>query len=155
MTTPTLAPHHFMFSTRFVDGRRLCGACGDDYDAGHHILITTLKPYTTYVCPNDNGAGRHRSIYTGAFAPELRRVGQERCICGARLVEQDTEHWELTFDLLREDGTWHTIRKVVSRHETHTQKHGLDALAAAAGGVRNVTLTRLVRATEEHTDADH
>lgn len=50
--------HYFVFSRNWSGGgKRRCGECGLPYDDGDHIEITTLKPYTSYVCPTGGGLG--------------------------------------------------------------------------------------------------
>ncbi|WP_402465696.1 hypothetical protein [Isoptericola aurantiacus] len=139
-----MGAHHFEFSPRFRNGHRICAACDRDYDHGEHIEITTLKPYTSYVCPNDTGRG-HSAIWTGAHLPANRTPTQHLCDCGAEFIEEDRETWRLTWEMQTPDRPdWHTVSKVASGHETAQQESGLRRLAEQGDGVRNVRRTRLV-----------
>lgn len=139
-----MSAHYFTFSRDFVDGRRLCGDCRLNYDAGEHIEITVLEPYTSYVCPENRGQLGHSGRWTGAYLPELRRLSDGQCICGATLVKEDQETWRLSWEMQHPPGTpWHTVSKVQSRHGAETQRAGLLELIEQGEPIRNVQLTQL------------
>jgi len=109
--------HYFEFSTNWSGSERLCGTCGRSYDGGEHIEITTLKPYTSYVCPDAEKAGRgHSSKWTGAYRKELRSLRDHLCLCGKEFVEEDHERWELTYEVGPE---WRPVSVIRSRHGAH------------------------------------
>lgn len=138
------AAHYFEFSRDFVDGERICGSCRLSYATGEHIEITTLKPFTNYICPSGGGTG-HSSIYTGAHRPELRNLREHICACGRELVEEDHEKWMLQFEVER-DGVWAPVEVVQSRHATEQQYAGLMDLIEEGEPIRNVKRTQLVAA---------
>ena len=139
--------HHFQFSTSFdPNGRRRCGECRQPYDDGEHIEITTLKPYTSYVCPTGGGSGLgHSALWTGAYHPELRSLRDGHCSCGAEYVEEDRELWQLNFEIQRPGagGHWTPVTTTKSRHAAHEQHAGLLALIDQGEPVRNVVLKAL------------
>lgn len=138
------AGHYFEFSRVFVDGRRLCGACRRNYDDGDHIEVAVLKPYTSYVCPEGAGQLGHSGRWTGAYIPELRSLRDKFCICGAELVEEDSEQWLLSWEMRTPfNDDWRPVTKVDSRHATHSQRTGLLELVDQGEPIRNVTLTRV------------
>lgn len=138
-------PHYFEFSTKFDgNGHRRCGACRRTYDDGAHIEITTLKPYTNYVCPSGAGLG-HGYVWTGAYRPSLRTLRDHLCICGKEYVEEDREQWQLSWEMQTPfgGGDWNPVRVVRSRHAAHEQRDGLLHLIASGEPVRNVVLTQV------------
>lgn len=142
-------PHYFKFSTNWIataDGqKRLCGDCGDPYGIGDHIEVTVLKPYTKYVCPTDDGEQGHSSRWTGAYSPELRRPDDKLCVCGAEFVEEDTETWQLSWEMKRgPDDPWHPVSAIRSRHQAEKQRRGLLELIERGEAIRNVELVKLV-----------
>lgn len=138
-------PHYFEFSTNWAGRERLCKACDQTYDAGQHIEITTLKPFTHYICPNDGGLLGHRSIYTGAYLPSLRGLRDHLCSCGAELVEEDHEQWEISFEVGDGIGGWRPVSAIRSRHAAEQQERGLRNLIEQGEPIRNVQLHELVR----------
>lgn len=138
-----MSGHYFAFSRNWLGADRLCGECGLTYAAGEHIEITTLKPYTSYVCPDDEGMG-HSGIWTGAYLPVNRTLIQHLCICGREFVEEDRETWRLSWEMQREDGTWGPVERIGSRSSTTNQREGLLTLPE----IRNVQLVQLVEAGE-------
>lgn len=139
--------HYFAFSRNWLDGRRLCGECSLNYDQGDHIEITVLKARTTYVCPESSGrtgALGHSSISTGAYHPEMRRLSDETCTCGATLVEEDNEQWRLTFETATPlDPEWHSVSVVRSKHAALQQQAGLLELIDQGEPIRNVVLEQV------------
>jgi hypothetical protein len=142
--------HYFEFQSKFDPSthKRLCARCQHTYDNGSHIEITTLKPYTNYVCPTGGGYG-HSGIYTGALPLELRNLRQHLCICGAEFVEEDLEKWKLSWEMSSDFGrSWHPVSVVRSRHAASEQHRGLLELVAEGEAIRNVELVALNRAKE-------
>ena len=142
----TTASHYFRFSRDFDgNGRRRCADCRLSYDDGDHIEITTLKPYTNYVCPSAGGLG-HKSVYTGAYHPDGRTLRDHLCTCGANLVEEDRELWQLSFEVQRPDGDghWTPVTTTKSKHAAQLQHAGLLELIDQGEAIRNVELVRLV-----------
>lgn len=140
--------HYFEFSRDFVNGKRLCGACRQNYDDGDHIEVTVLKPYTSYACPSGGGLG-HSGHWTGAYRPELRSLRDKFCICGLALVEEDSEQWVLSWEMqtpFADD--WRPVTKVDSKHATHSQRDGLLELIDQGEPIRNVSLTRVAPSSE-------
>lgn len=136
-------PHHFKFSRDWLDGKRLCGDCRLPYDEGSHIEITVLKPYTSYVCPTGGGLG-HSSRWTGTYRPEGRSLQDKFCSCGVELIEEDTERWRLSWEMVGPyDETWRPIEKVASRHAAHQQRDGLLQLIDQGEPIRNVRLEQV------------
>lgn len=132
--------HYFKFSTNWSSGQRLCGDCNLSYDAGQHIEITTLKPFTNYVCPTGGGYG-HSSTYTGALIPSLRTLHQHLCICGNEFVVEDNESWTLTWEMKDPwSDEWRTVSNTQSKHAAHAQRDGLLELIERGEDVRNVVL---------------
>lgn len=137
-----MSAHYFTFSRDFQDGRRLCGECRLNYDDGDHIEVTVLKPYTSYVCPSGGGYG-HSSTWTGAYRPEGRSLRDKFCACSAEYVEEDTERWRLSWEMVGPHGDdWRPIEKVDSKHATHLQRDGLLELIGRGEPIRNVALVR-------------
>jgi hypothetical protein len=139
--------HYFAFSSTFRNGERVCRECDRSYARGDHLVVDRLKPRTKYVCPSGGGLG-HSGMYTGALDahPELRRPDEHLCICGEEFVEEDTETWQLTFEMRTPlDPEWHTVKVVRSRHASEQQRLGLIALAEQGEPIRNVNLVRLDR----------
>lgn len=134
-------PHYFEFSRNFAGTHRLCGHCAKTYDDGAHIEITTLKSYTSYVCPSGEGLG-HSAMYTGAYEPSLRTLSDHLCTCGREFVEEDRERWVISWEMQDDDGQWHPVERIGSRHSTESQRDGLLTLPE----IRNVCLGRLVEA---------
>jgi hypothetical protein len=134
--------HYFKFSTNWSNGKRLCGTCEKTYHEGNHILIETLKPYTSYVCPKSSQERGHSSVWTGASHehPELRTPTEHLCQCGTEYVEEDKETWELSYEL---GSDWHPVSVVRSKWATHAQRDGLLELIQAGEPIRNVTLVQL------------
>ena len=133
--------HYFTFSTEWANRKRLCADCRRDYDAGEHIEITTLKPYTSYVCPSG-----HSSIWTGAYAPSSRTLRDHICSCGAEFVEEDTEQWEVSFEMQHPGSDyWALVRVVRSSHPAHQQHAGLLGLLAQGEPIRNVQLRQVAQ----------
>lgn len=132
-------PHYFKFSRHFAGAHRLCGQCEKTYDDGPHIEITTLKPYTSYVCPSGGGLG-HSAIRTGAYGPSLRSLTDHLCTCGLEFVEEDHERWLVSWEMQDDDGEWRPVERIGSRHSTESQRDGLLTLPE----IRNVRLIRLV-----------
>lgn len=138
-----MAAHHFAFSTNWSGRDRLCGDCNQSYGDGDHIEITTLKPYTSYVCPTGGGLG-HSSRWTGAYRLELRTLHDHLCMCGAELVEEDNERWLLTWEMqtpLSDDWTPHSV--VRSRHAAQAQYDGMLELIGQGEPIRGVTLRKV------------
>lgn len=142
MTATETAAHYFKFSTNWTaNGERRCGDCDQTYEAGQHIEITTLKPFTNYVCPAGGGYG-HSGTYTGALIPSLRTLHQHLCICGAEFVEEDTESWTLTWEMKDPwSAEWRNVSKTQSKHAAHAQRAGLLELIERGEAIRNVELT--------------
>lgn len=140
-----LVAHHFKFSTVWRGNQRLCGICSLPYDEGNHIEITTLKPYTSYVCPSGGGYG-HSGRYTGSHDhPELRTVRDHLCACGAEFVEEDRERWLLSWEMRSPSSSqWHRVETVASRHASEAQQAGLLALVEAGEPIRDVKRVELV-----------
>lgn len=136
------AAHHFVIvGNNFRGGVRMCGQCDLGYDDGDHIEITDLKPYTSYVCPNGGGTLGHSGVWTGAYRADGRSLRDRLCICGAELVEEDTEQWRLSWEMKTPySDDWRPITKVDSKHATHAQRDGLLALIDEGEPIRNVTL---------------
>lgn len=146
MSTGTEA-HTFEFSTNWSETRRrLCKRCSLDYDAGEHIEVKVLKPFTNYVCPVGAGQLGHSGVYSGAQnSPELRSPQDKFCICGAEFIEEDTETWRLSFEIpALHTGERTPVERVGTRTSTHNQKAGLEELVRAGEHVRKIRLTRLV-----------
>lgn len=133
--------HYFAFSTNWSGTDRLCGDCGLTYDDGAHIEITTLKPYTKYVCPSGGGYG-HSSVYTGSYDPVGRRLTDHICLCGREFVEEDKETWRLSWEMDTGEG-WRHVEHIQSRHASEQQKAGLEELIAKGEPIRNVKLVEL------------
>lgn len=145
MTQPSsVTTHYFQFSRDFEGGRRLCADCRLSYDAGDHIEITTLKPYTHYVCPAGGGLG-HSSIWTGAYYAEFRTLRDHLCICGAELVAEDDERWQISWEMQSpfSGGDWVPQHVVRSRHAAHEQHAGLLQLIEQGEPIRNVRLVQV------------
>lgn len=124
-------------------GERLCKVCGQSYDDGEHIEITTLKPYTSYVCPTGGGRG-HSSIWTGALLHSLRTLTQHLCVCGRELVEEDKETWRLTWEMQEPAGTpWRMVTAIRTKHQAIQQREGLVQLIEQGEQIRNVSLVQL------------
>lgn len=139
--------HYFRFSRDFDgNGRRRCADCFQPYDAGDHIEITTLKPYTSYVCPTGGGLG-HSSIWTGAYRPDGRSLRDHLCSCGAEFVEEDRQLWQLSWEMQTpfSDGNWVPQQVISSRHSTHQQHAGLLLLITQGEPIRNVALVKASR----------
>lgn len=136
-----MAEHVFKFSREFRDGKRLCGECWQTYDQGEHQHVAVLKPYTSYVCPNDTGLG-HSSVWSGAQnVPELRRPNDDRCTCGAQYVEEDREVWRLSWEYVSPfTGDWTPVERDGSKHGTHQQR---DGLLSMPDEVRNIQLRKI------------
>lgn len=142
-----MSSHYFVFSRNWRGSERLCGECSDTYDGGEHIEITTLKPYTKYVCPDDTGELSHSSQWTGAYHPANRSLRDHLCVCGAEFVEEDTETWQLSWEAKSTpDSPWHPVSAVRSRHAAEVQHRGLLELIERGEAIRNVRLVRLVEA---------
>lgn len=139
-----MSAHDFQFSRDFVDGRRLCGECRLNYDEGDHNLIEVLKPYTNYVCPESSGGMLgHSAHWTGAYLPELRSRRDDKCICGAALVEEDSERWQLSWEMVSPfTGEWESVTNVQSKHAAFSQQAGLLELIDRGEPIRNVQLAR-------------
>lgn len=138
-----MSAHYFVFSRDFANGKRLCGECRRNYDDGDHIEITTLKPYTSYVCPSGGFHG-HGSIWTGALIPSNRTLTQHLCLCGLEYVEEDTETWQLTWEMQNPPGSdWRPRRVIRTRHAAAQQQEGLVELARQGEPIRNIELVRL------------
>jgi hypothetical protein len=136
--------HYFAFRPHMGSSPRPCGGCGLPYGEGNHIEITNLKPYTRYVCPKDGDGQGHKGVWTGAHIPELRRIDEHLCTCGAEMVEEDTERWEISFELLTSDGQhWRPVSAVRSRHAAAQQHQGLLTLIEQGEQIRNVRLVQL------------
>lgn len=142
MTANEISPHYFKFSTNWTaNGERRCGDCDQPYEVGQHIEITTLNPFTNYVCPDNQGMG-HSGAYTGAHRPELRTLTEHLCMCGKALVEEDHERWTLSWEMRNPDsGEWHAVAKQQSKHAAHAQRDGLLELIERGEDIRNVELT--------------
>lgn len=139
------AAHYFAFRPHLGMSPRPCGNCGLSYDDGDHIEITNLKPYTSYVCPDstDTGLG-HKGIWTGAHSPELRRIDEHLCICGAELVEEDKEQWLISFETQSpHSDDWHPVSAVRSKHAAESQHAGLLTLIDQGEPIRNVRLEQV------------
>lgn len=142
----TAAPHYFAFSRDFdpTTGKRRCGECRHIYDRGEHIEVTVLKPYTKYVCSVGGGLG-HSSHWTGAYLPENRRLSDGSCMCGADLVEEDGETWQLSWEMCTPLAPeWHRTTVVRSRHAAEQQRDGLLELIDQGEPIRDVRLIQLV-----------
>lgn len=137
-----MGEHHFKFSTNWRGLDRLCGECNLTYDAGAHIEIAVLKPYTSYVCPSGEGLG-HSSRWTGAYIPTLRTERDHLCACGLALVEEDTELWRLSWEMPAGDANWRRVERIGSRHSTEQQRDGLLALISNGERIRGVELVRI------------
>lgn len=125
-------------------GERRCKVCRLSYDDGDHIEITTLKPYTSYVCPTGGGTG-HSGIWTGALLHSLRTLTQHLCVCGEAFVEEDKETWRLTWEMQDSAGTpWRTVTAIRTKHQAISQREGLTQLIAQGEPIRNVSLEQLV-----------
>ncbi len=135
--------HHFKFSTNWRGQHRLCGMCSCAYGEGDHVEIAILKPYTSYVCPSGKSLG-HSGIWTGAYIPTLRTMRDHLCDCGLELVEEDTELWQLSWEMQDDNASWRRIDRVGSSHSTKQQRDGLETLIAAGEAIRDVRLVRLV-----------
>ena len=133
--------HVFKFSRDWEGGKRLCGDCRLTYDQGDHEHVAVLKPYTSYICPNDTGRG-HSSVWSGAQnVPELRKPTDDRCICGAQLVEEDREVWRLSWQYVSPwTGDWTPCERLGSKHSTEQQRAGLVSMPDE---VRNVALVKV------------
>lgn len=142
-----MSAHDFQFSRDFVDGRRLCGECRMNYDDGDHTLIEVLKPYTKYVCPESSGRTGmlgHSGTWTGAYLPEMRRRRDDKCSCGATFVEEDTEQWRLSWEMVSPfTGEWKPVTKVQSKHGALSQQVGLLELIDQGEPIRNVRLEQV------------
>lgn len=135
--------HYFVFSREFVDGHRICGGCGSNYDDGNHLLIDKLKPRTSYVCPTGGGYG-HSSISTGAYAPVQRTLRDHLCSCGAEFVEEDNEVWRISFETQTPlDPEWHPVTRLDSKHAVHQQGDGLLELIDQGEPIRNVVIEQV------------
>lgn len=134
-------PHYFAFSRHFDGNDRLCADCHQAYAAGPHRAVENLlRPRTHFVCPSGEVDG-HSGVYTGALHPELRRPGDDHCICGRQYVEEDNETWRLTFETQTPlDPEWHTVSVVRSRHAAQAQRDGLLSLIEQGEPIRNVEL---------------
>lgn len=153
MLTAMTDPHYFVFSRDFSGGQRLCGECRQNYDAGEHIEIATLKPYTNYVCPTGGGLG-HSGIYTGALLPSNRTLRQHLCTCGAEYVEEDKETWQLSWEMQEPpDSPWRTVTATRTRHAAEQQRDGLLALADQGERIRNVQMVQLVPVSARESEA--
>lgn len=133
--------HYFKFSTNWQDGKRLCGECSNKYLDGEHIEVNLLKPYTSYVCP-DAGDGRdvHSSVWSGAQdVPELRTPTGDKCSCGQTLIEEDSEKWTVSWEMLQGD-SWRPVSATRSKHAATQQHRGLLALIEQGEAIRNVRL---------------
>lgn len=143
----TAVEHYFAFSRVWRDGKRLCGECHLTYDEGAHTEITVLKAYTKYVCPgaSDPTGGRgHSSTWTGAYIPELRRLDDDKCSCGATFVEEDDEQWRLAFEIQTPvHPEWHPVTVVRSKHAALQQQAGLLELIDQGEPIRNVVLEQV------------
>lgn len=141
----TTDQHDFVFSRDFVDGRRICGQCRLNFDQGNHNLIEVLKPYTRYVCPESSGGMLgHSGIWTGAYQPEGRRRSDNKCACGATLVEEDTEQWRLSWEKVSPfTGEWRPVTNVQSKHAALSQQAGLLDLIDQGEPIRNVVLEQV------------
>lgn len=136
-------PHYFVFSREFIDGHRICGGCGRNYDEGQHILIDRLKPRTKYVCPTGGGLG-HSGISTGAYAPVQRTLTDHVCSCGTEYVEEDREVWRISFETQTPfDLEWHRVERLGSKHSVVEQQHGLDELIGRGEPIRNVAVEQV------------
>lgn len=136
-----MAEHVYQFSREWSGGKRLCGECRQTYEQGEHTHVAVLKPYTSYVCPNDTGRG-HSSVWSGAQnVPELRKPTDDRCICGAQLVEEDREVWRLSWEYVSPwTGDWTPCERLGSKHSTEQQQAGLVSMPDE---VRNVQLVKV------------
>lgn len=135
--------HIFKFSRNWRDGKRLCGECHQTYDAGDHEHIAALKPYTSYVCPNDGDGGPHSSVWSGAQnVPELRGPNDAYCrCCGAQYVEEDREVWRLSWEYVSPwTGDWTPCERLGTNHSTEQQCAGLLSMPDE---IRNVQRKRL------------
>ena len=104
--------------------------------------MTTLEPYTSYVCPGGGGYG-HSSHWTGAYL--LPRPTDGQCICGETYVKEDDEVWTLSWEMLGPYSSyWAPVRRNGSRHSTHQQRDGLLALIEAGEPIRRVELWQRV-----------
>ena len=101
-----------------------------------------LKPYTSYVCPNDDDGRGHSSVWSGAQnVPELRGPDDDHCSCGAQYVEEDREVWRLSFDMIDPwTGDWKPVKRDGTRHSTHQQR---DGLLSMPDEIRNVKLRKI------------
>jgi len=131
--------HVFTFSRNWVDGKRLCGSCHLTYDEGEHVHVAILEPYTNYVCPSGGGLG-HRSVWSGSQStPELRSLTDDKCVCGATLVKEDTELWLLSWDMRDPyTGKWRPMKRMGTRYSTHGQREGLLTMPDDIANVRLV-----------------
>jgi hypothetical protein len=138
----TTTAHVFTFSRDWSGGKRLCGECRLTYDEGNHIHVAVLEPYTSYVCPNGSGSG-HSSVWSGSQnTPELRRLTDNLCTCGAIYVKEDDEKWLLSWEMKDPiTGQWRPVERVDTKHSTHEQRDGLLTLPDE---IRNVQLRQLV-----------
>jgi len=136
-----MAAHVFKYSRDFQGGKRICGECRRTYDQGEHQHVAVLKPYTSYICPNDTGLG-HSAVWSGAQnVPELRTPTDDRCICGAQFVEEDREVWRLSWEYVSPwTGDWTPTQRDGSKHSTRQQRDGLRTMPAE---VRNVRLRKI------------
>jgi hypothetical protein len=137
-----MTEHYFKWSRDFRESARLCGECHLTYEQGEHIEITTLEPYTSYVCPVDTGHG-HSAMFTGAYRPELRSLTDHLCICGAVFVKEDRQQWQLSWEMRDESGRWYPVERIGSHHSTWVQWNGLNELESSGEDVRNVRLVRM------------
>lgn len=146
-----MSEHYFKFSTNWNSNHeRLCGDCHQTYNDGDHIEITTLKPYTSYVCPSGGGLDGHSAISTGEHRPELRTLRDHLCVCGAEFVEEDRETWRLSWEMQAPLGPprWRPVSVVRSRHAAEAQRDGLLQLIEQGEPIRSVELVQLVEVTD-------
>ena len=135
-----MAEHYFKFKTHLGPGKRPCGECGLPYDEAEHIEINLLQPYKHYVCPNAGGEG-HLSRYTGAYPHEMRKLTDDVCICGTKLIEEDTERWRVSWEMQAPVGTpWRPVDAVSSKHAAKQQYDGLLELISQGELIRKVRL---------------
>lgn len=100
-----------------------------------------MKAFTKYVCPAaEDGALGHRSYWTGAYLHP--RPNDGKCVCGRTLVEEDTERWELSWEI-NYYGRWCPISVIQSRQATFQQRDGLRELERKGDAIRNVRCRRL------------
>lgn len=136
----TAEAHYYATSHNWDGPNRLCGECNLTYDAGNHTEITTLKPFTSYVC-STGGASGHSSKWTGINNPIFLTPTSHLCVCGAEYVEEDAEKWLLTWEMQTPySEEWKTVTKTQSRHAAYSQRDGLMELIGRGEAIRNVQL---------------